>query len=100
MTGREIFPTRDINLPCAQAAIIVAGKEAIEFTFFHLPSPKYREGISSAVMADVATAPVDGGADKKKVVETKPEKPDEATYKENLAKAEKEHQASMKKLVC
>lgn len=53
-------------------------------------------------MAEVA-APVvvDGGAaDKKKVVETKPEKPDEATYKEKLSKAEKEHEASKKRLVC
>ncbi|CZR66999.1 related to brefeldin A resistance protein BFR1 (maintenance of normal ploidy) [Phialocephala subalpina] len=54
-------------------------------------------------MADVATpsgaAMFDGGAaDKKRVVESKPEKPDEATYKESLAKAEKEHQASMKRL--
>jgi hypothetical protein len=51
-------------------------------------------------MAEVATPVMDGAAaDKKKVVLDKPEKPDEATYKENLAKAEKEHQASMKKLV-
>lgn len=54
-------------------------------------------------MADVATpsgaAMFDGGAAaKKKVVEGKPEKPDEATYKESLARAEKEHQASMKRL--
>lgn len=52
-------------------------------------------------MAEVATPVVDGGAaDKKKVVNEKPEKPDEATYKESVAKAEKEHQASLKKLVC
>jgi len=53
-------------------------------------------------MADVATpsgaAMFDGGAqDKKKVVE-KPEKPDEEVYKANLKKAEKEHVDSMAKL--
>lgn len=60
-------------------------------------------------MADVATpsgaARFDGGAqDKKKAAEKKviekPEKPDEAIYKANLEKAEKEHAGVMKKFVC
>lgn len=56
-------------------------------------------------MADVATpsgaAMFDAGNTEKKKVERleKPEKPDEAAYKENLAKAEKELSASLEKLV-
>jgi hypothetical protein len=55
-------------------------------------------------MADVATpsgaAMFDGGAqDKKKATFEKPDKPDEEVYKANLKKAEKEHVASMEKLV-
>jgi hypothetical protein len=49
-------------------------------------------------MADVATAPAaDAPKDKQQVV--KPEKPDEDKYKEDLAKAEKEHAAAQEKLV-
>jgi hypothetical protein len=46
-------------------------------------------------MADVATPPAAEG--KQQVV--KPEKPDEDKYKEDLAKAEKEHTAAQDKLV-
>jgi hypothetical protein len=55
-------------------------------------------------MADVATPSgatiFDGGAQDKKKVFEKPEKPDEEVYKANLKKAEKEHATSMEKLVC
>ena len=55
-------------------------------------------------MADVATpsgaAMFDGGAQDKKKVSEKPEKPNEEAYKANLKKAEKEHATSMEKLVC
>jgi len=57
-------------------------------------------------MADLATpsgaAMFDGSAqDKKdKKVFEKPEKPDEAVYKENLKKAEKAHATAVEKLVC
>jgi hypothetical protein len=54
-------------------------------------------------MADVATpsgaAMFDGGAQDKKKAFEKPEKPNEEEYKANLKKAEKEHAASMEKLV-
>ena len=57
-----------------------------------------------AIMADLATpsgaAMFDaGGASEKKNTITKPEKPDEETYKANLKKAEKEHADVMAKLV-
>jgi hypothetical protein len=48
-------------------------------------------------MADVATAPADATQGKQQVV--KPDKPDEDKYKEDLAKAEKEHAAAQDKLV-
>lgn len=49
-------------------------------------------------MADVATIPAaEAPKDKQPVV--KPEKPDEDKYKEDLAKAEKEHTAAQEKLV-
>jgi hypothetical protein len=49
-------------------------------------------------MADVATPPTaDATQGKPQVV--KPEKPDEDKYKEDLAKAEKEHTAAQDKLV-
>ena len=57
-------------------------------------------------MADVATPSVidmamgPSAADtSEKSQKTKPEKPDEAKYKEDLAKAEKEHGAAQEKLV-
>ena len=54
-------------------------------------------------MADVATpsgaAMFNGGAQEKKKVIEKPEKPDEETYKAALKKAEKEHATSMEKFV-
>jgi phage FluMu gp28-like protein len=46
-------------------------------------------------MADVASTPAQDGADK-----TRPQKPDEAKYKEDLAKAEKEHEAAQARFVC
>jgi hypothetical protein len=52
-------------------------------------------------MADVATPAATQAAasqDKQQVV--RPEKPDEDKYKEDLAKAEKEHAAAQEKLVC
>jgi hypothetical protein len=52
-------------------------------------------------MADVATPAAPQAAasqDKQQVV--RPEKPDEDKYKEDLAKAEKEHAAAQEKLVC
>jgi hypothetical protein len=50
-------------------------------------------------MADVATPPAaEASQDKTQVV--KPEKPDDDKYKEDLAKAEKEHTAAQDKLVC
>jgi hypothetical protein len=51
-------------------------------------------------MADVATpsaAKVATSSEKQQVV--KPEQPDEAKYKEDLAKAEKEHTAAQEKFV-
>jgi hypothetical protein len=49
-------------------------------------------------MADVATPPAaDAATGKQQIV--KPEKPDEDKYKEDLAKAEKEHTAAQDKLV-
>ena len=49
-------------------------------------------------MADVAPSPVaDAPQGKQQIV--KPEKPDEDKYKEDLAKAEKEHTAAQDKLV-
>ena len=56
-------------------------------------------------MADVATPPAaqtataDGSAPQGKQQIVKPEKPDEDKYKEDLAKAEKEHAAAQEKLV-
>lgn len=47
--------------------------------------------------AQVATA--DATAPQKKQEAVRPEKPDEDKYKEDLAKAEKEHQAAQDKLV-
>jgi hypothetical protein len=47
--------------------------------------------------AQVATA--DATAPQKKQENVRPEKPDEDKYKEDLAKAEKEHQAAQDKLV-
>ena len=62
-------------------------------------------------MASLAAAPsVDlpngktNGAEKTdkvdKSIKSKPEKPDEEKYKQDLAKAEKEHTAAQEKLVC
>lgn len=48
--------------------------------------------------AQVATA--DATAPQEKQQHVRPEKPDEDKYKEDLAKAEKEHQAAQEKLVC
>jgi hypothetical protein len=49
-------------------------------------------------MADVATPPAaEAAQDKQQVV--RPEKPDDDKYKEDLAKAEKEHTAAQEKLV-
>ena len=45
-------------------------------------------------MADTATAPAQDGADK-----TRPQKPDEAKFKEDVAKAEKEHEAAQARFV-
>ena len=45
-------------------------------------------------MADVANTSATNGVDK-----TRPEKPDEAKYKEELAKAEKEHEAAQARFV-
>ena len=52
-------------------------------------------------MADVATpaAPQTAASTEKQQV-VRPEKPDEDKYKEDLAKAEKEHAAAQEKLVC
>ncbi len=57
-------------------------------------------------MADVATPPagtmsaIDAGAEPTgKPQKAKPEKPDEQRYKEDLAKAEKEHTAAQEKVV-
>ena len=57
-------------------------------------------------MADVATPSaatmsiMDAGAEpSSKAQKTRPEKPDEQQYKENLAKAEKEHAAAQEKVV-
>jgi hypothetical protein len=47
--------------------------------------------------AQVATA--DAAAPQEKQQNVRPEKPDEEQYKEDLAKAEKEHQAAQDKLV-
>jgi hypothetical protein len=47
--------------------------------------------------AQVATA--DAAASQEKQQNVRPEKPDEDKYKEDLAKAEKEHQAAQDKLV-
>jgi|TARA_R110002003_G_scaffold63_8_gene5860 hypothetical protein len=49
-------------------------------------------------MADVATAPAAEASQGKQQI-VKPEKPDEDKYKEDLAKAEKEHTAAQEKLV-
>jgi predicted nicotinamide N-methyase len=49
-------------------------------------------------MADVATPPAAEAAQTKQQI-VKPEKPDEDKYKEDLAKAEKEHTAAQEKLV-
>ena len=57
------------------------------------------------IMADVATPPAaqaataDASASQGKQQIVKPEKPDEEKYKEDLAKAEKEHTAAQEKLV-
>jgi hypothetical protein len=49
-------------------------------------------------MADVATPPAaEAAQDKQQVI--RPEKPDDDKYKEDLAKAEKEHTAAQEKLV-
>jgi hypothetical protein len=56
-------------------------------------------------MADVATPPAaqtpaaEDSAPQGKQPVVKPEKPDEAKYKEDLAKADKEHTAAQDKLV-
>jgi hypothetical protein len=55
-------------------------------------------------MADVATPPAaqkatNGSAPQGKQQIVKPDKPDEEKYKEDLAKAEKEHAAAQEKLV-
>lgn len=57
-------------------------------------------------MADVATPSaatmsiMDSGAEhSSKVQKSRPEKPDEQKYKEDLAKAEKEHAAAQEKVV-
>lgn len=57
-------------------------------------------------MADVATpsattmSTIDAGAEPAgRSQKTKPEKPDEQKYKEDLAKAEKEHAAAQEKVV-
>ena len=57
-------------------------------------------------MADVATPPaiamstIDAGAEPPpKAQKSRPEKPDEQQYKENLATAEKEHAAAQEKVV-
>ena len=43
---------------------------------------------------------IDAGADQpEKQQKVRPEKPDEQLYKENLAKAEKEHAAAQEKMV-
>jgi hypothetical protein len=47
-------------------------------------------------MADVAPPPAASGEG---VTKTRPEKPDEAKYKADLAKAEKEHEVKMKEYV-
>ena len=49
-------------------------------------------------MAEVATPPAAEAAQGKQQV-VKPEKPDDDKYKEDLAKAEKEHTAAQEKLV-
>jgi hypothetical protein len=49
-------------------------------------------------MADVATPPAAEATQGKQQI-VKPEKPDEDKYKEDLAKAEKEHTAAQEKLV-
>lgn len=49
-------------------------------------------------MADVATSPAAEASQGKQQI-VKPEKPDEDKYKEDLAKAEKEHAAAQEKLV-
>jgi hypothetical protein len=46
-------------------------------------------------MADVDTTPAVDGAQK-----SRPEKPDEAKFKADLAKAEKEHEAAQARFVC
>ena len=58
-------------------------------------------------MADVATpsaatmSTIDAGAEpSQKSQKPRPEKPDEQKYKEDLAKAEKEHAASQEQMVC
>lgn len=57
-------------------------------------------------MADISTpsaatiSTIDAGSDRlEKQPKPRPEKPDEQLYKENLAKAEKEHAAAQEKLV-
>ena len=45
-------------------------------------------------MADTQTAPAADGAHKR------PEKPDEAKFKADLAKAEKDHEAAQARFVC
>ena len=47
-------------------------------------------------MADVAPPPA---ASSEATTKTRPEKPDEAKYKADLAKAEKEHELKMKEYV-
>ena len=58
-------------------------------------------------MADIATpsaatmSTIDAGAESvTKTQKAKPEKPDEQKYKEDLAKAEKEHAVAQEKVVC
>ncbi len=46
-------------------------------------------------MADIAAAPAQDGADK-----TRPQKPDEAKFKADVAAAEKEHEAAQARFVC
>jgi hypothetical protein len=48
-------------------------------------------------MTDIAASPATPTSDG---IKARPEKPDEAKYKADLAKAEKEHELKMKEYVC
>jgi hypothetical protein len=74
-----------------------------EILSFDTPNPTSTNHAQQfSIMADVATpsgaAMFDGSASEKQKL-TKPEKPDEEAYKASLQKADKEHKASMDKLV-